>query len=176
MSYKNFEVSASLILPEVKIIKPSVFWDERGNIYSSFNEDFYLELLSLNLDFKHDKFAQSKKNVLRGLHGDHKTWKLVSCVWGSLYEVVVDMRPDSVTFKKWDSFKLSSDDYSQVLIPPGFVNGYYVESDWAVFHYKLAYQGNYIDAGEQMTFLWNDPELDIKWPCSDPILQARDMK
>ncbi len=176
MSYKDIEVSASLVFPEVLIIKPSVSWDLRGNIYSSFNKDFYKSNLPKELDFKHDKFAQSKYNVLRGLHGDHKTWKLVSCVWGRLFEVVADMRPDSPTFKKWDSLVLSSDEYSQVLIPPGFVNGYYVETDFAVFHYKLAYDGNYMDAGEQMTIMWNDKELGINWPCSDPILQARDIK
>jgi dTDP-4-dehydrorhamnose 3,5-epimerase len=174
MSYRDFYVSTSKLLHEVKIIKPSVFWDERGNIYSSFNKDFYRNVLPENLDFKHDKFAQSKSNVLRGLHGDFKTWKLVSCVWGRIFEVVVDMRPDSHTFKKWDAFSLSAENYSQVLIPPGFVNGYYVESDHAIFHYKLAYNGEYVDAGEQMTYLWNDPELGIKWPCLYPLLQSRD--
>ncbi|MEI6852980.1 MAG: dTDP-4-dehydrorhamnose 3,5-epimerase [Bacteroidota bacterium] len=174
MSYKNIEVTVSKILPEVLIIKPSVFWDIRGNIYSSFNKDFYSEVFPKKLDFKHDKFAQSIQNVLRGLHGDNKTWKLVSCVWGKIFEVVVDMRPNSVTYKKWDAFDLSSDNYSQVLIPPGYVNGYYVMSEYAVFHYKLAYDGEYIDADEQRTILWNDSEIGIEWPCSDPILQSRD--
>lgn len=174
MSYKDFSITKSERLSDVLIIKPSVFWDLRGNIYSSYNKDIYKEILPKELDFKHDKMAQSKHNVLRGLHGDHKTWKLVSCVWGKLFEVVVDMRPDSKNYKKWDSFYLSSDDYSQVLIPPGFVNGYYVESEQAIFHYKLAYDGEYIDAGEQMTIAWNDSELNIKWPCNNPILQSRD--
>jgi dTDP-4-dehydrorhamnose 3,5-epimerase len=176
MSYKDFDVSGSKLLPDILFIKPSVFWDERGNIYSSYNKDFYLEVLPKKLDFKHDKFAQSKYNVLRGLHGDNKTWKLVSCVWGEIFEVVVDMRQDSTTYKKWDSFILNSEKYTQILIPPGFVNGYYVKSEFAIFHYKLAYDGEYIDAGEQMTFLWNDPELSIKWPCTNPILQTRDKK
>jgi dTDP-4-dehydrorhamnose 3,5-epimerase and related enzymes len=176
MSYKNFEVVSSAILPDVITIKPSVSWDLRGNIYSSYNKDFYKEILPKELDFKHDKFAQSKQNVLRGLHGDNKTWKLVSCVWGELYEVVVDMRNYSPNFKKWDSFILSSQEYQQVLIPPGFINGYYVKSEYAIFHYKLAYDGEYIDAGEQMTFLWNNPELGVKWPCTNPILQYRDKK
>jgi len=174
MSYKDYKIESSKVLPDVLIVKPSMNWDLRGSIYSSYNADFYPEFLPKKLDFKHDKFAQSKYNVLRGLHGDNKTWKLVSCVWGELYEVVVDMRPDSPTFKKWDAFKLSSEEYSQVLIPPGFVNGYYVKTEHAVFHYKLAYDGDYIDAGEQMTYLWNDPELGIEWPCIEPILQARD--
>jgi len=176
MSYKDFEVCNSQIIPELKIIKPSVSWDIRGNIYSSYNKDFYKEILPKELDFKHDKFAQSKHNVLRGLHGDNKTWKLVSCVWGELYEVVVDYRKNSPTYMKWDAFKLSAEEYIQVLIPPGFINGYYVKSEYAIFHYKLAYDGDYIDAGEQMTVVWNDPQLAINWPCTDPILQSRDKK
>ncbi|MEE4198447.1 MAG: dTDP-4-dehydrorhamnose 3,5-epimerase family protein [Bacteroidales bacterium] len=174
MSYKDFQIQKSKILPEVLTIQPSMHWDLRGSIYSSFNADFYPEFLPKKLDFKHDKFAESNYNVLRGLHGDNKTWKLVSCVWGELYEVVVDMRKESPTYKKWDAFELKSNVYKQVLIPPGFINGYYVKSEHAVFHYKLAYDGDYIDAGEQMTFRWDDKELRIDWPCKDPILQARD--
>lgn len=176
MSYKDFEITRSTVFDDVVVIKPSVSEDIRGNIYTSYNKEIYNDFLNIGLDFLHDKFAESKHNVLRGLHGDSKTWKLVSCVWGELYEVVVDMRPESPTYKKWDSFKLCSSDYSQVLIPPRFVNGYYVVSENAIFHYKLAYQGDYIDANEQMTFLWNDPQFGIKWPCTNPILQDRDKK
>jgi len=111
---------------------------------------------------------------LRGLHGDDKTWKLVSCVWGELFEVVADMRRESATFRNWDSFSLSSSNCRQVLIPPGFVNGYYVKSNIAVFHYKLAYKGTYIDADKQHTVKWDDPALGVKWPCTNPILQQRD--
>ena len=77
-----------------------------GNIYSSFNKELYEKYLPNDINFIHDKFAESKQNVLRGLHGDNKTWKLVSCVYGELFEVVVDMRKDSPTYRKWDSFKL----------------------------------------------------------------------
>lgn len=175
LSYKDFELTRSKVIPDLIIIKPSVNWDLRGNIYTSYNHQLFEGLTGMNLNFVHDKFAFSKMNVLRGMHGDSKTWKLVSCVHGKLYEVVADMRYESPTYKKWDSFILDSDDYSQVLIPPGFVNGYYVLGDEAVFHYKLAYEGEYIDAGEQLTIAWNDPALGIKWPCSDPVLQARDL-
>lgn len=174
MSHKDFEIIRSKIIQDVVLIKPSVFYDLRGNIYTSFNKDIYKYLLGKNLDFVHDKFAESKFNVLRGLHGDNKTWKLVSCPFGEIYEVVVDMRPESPTYMKWDAFNLNSDDYSQVLIPPNFVNGYYVKSEKAVFHYKLAYDGNYIDAEEQMTFAWDDEKFNIDWPVTEPILQERD--
>jgi len=174
MSYKEFVVEKSKIMPEVLVIKPSIHWDIRGNIYSTYNRDLYCGLIEKELDFIHDKFALSHQNVLRGLHGDEKTWKLVSCVFGEIYEVVVDMRPESPSYKKWEAFSLKADEYRQVLIPPGFVNGYYVKSEEAVFHYKLAYDGDYIDAGQQITIAWNDPSLNIKWPCTEPILQARD--
>lgn len=176
MSYKDLTVERSKVIQDVLIIKPSMSWDLRGNIYTSYNGELYREILPAEVHFIHDKFALSKHNVLRGLHGDNKTWKLVSCVYGELFEVVVDMRPESSTYKHWDAFRLKSDDYGQVLIPPRFVNGYYVLSEQAVFHYKLAYEGNYIDAGEQITIRWDDQELGIDWPCTEPVLQARDDK
>ena len=176
MSYKDLYIERSKVIQEVLIFRPAINWDLRGNIYTSFKEDSYKVSLPDGMKFIHDKFALSKQNVLRGLHGDTKTWKLVSCVYGEIYEVVVDMRPESPSFKKWDAFYLNSEKYTQVLIPPRFVNGYYVVSDQAVFHYKLAYTGEYIDAGEQITIPWNDPDLAINWPCTEPILQARDGK
>ena len=174
MSYKDYKIERSKVISDVIVIQPSIFWDLRGNIYSSFNKDFYNDILPKVLDFKHDKFAESKQNVLRGLHGDNKTWKLVSCVYGEIYQVVVDMRKDSPTYMKWDSFELKGNEYKQILIPPNFINGYYVKSDKAVFHYKLAYEGDYIDASEQMTFVWDDSRFGINWPCKKPILQERD--
>jgi dTDP-4-dehydrorhamnose 3,5-epimerase len=176
MSYKEFTVNKSKVFDDVIIIQPSVFEDLRGNIYTSYNDDIYKnDLLPQRLDFKHDKFAMSRQNVLRGLHGDSKTWKLVSCVYGEILEVVADMRKKSSTYMKWEGFSLNADKYRQVLIPPGFVNGYYVQSEYAVFHYKLAYHGDYIDADDQMTVAWNDRQLNIDWPCDDPILQSRDI-
>ena len=176
MSFKDIIVECSKVIPDVLIIKPSMIWDLRGNIYTTYNEEMYKKILPPDIHFIHDKFALSKQNVLRGLHGDSKTWKLVSCVFGELYEVVADMRPESPTYKKWDAFHLNSDDYAQMLIPPRFVNGYYVMSEHSVFHYKLAYEGEYIDAAEQLTIRWDDPELGIAWPCTEPILQERDKK
>lgn len=176
MSYKDFEVKKSSIFEDVIVIKPSIFEDLRGNIFTSFNKDIYEnELLPKKLDFKHDKFAESRQNVLRGLHGDTKTWKLVSCAYGEILEVVVDMREDSTTYLQWEAFELKANEYRQVLIPPGFVNGYYVKTEKAVFHYKLAYDGDYIDADEQITVAWDDSRINIEWPCNNPILQDRDI-
>jgi dTDP-4-dehydrorhamnose 3,5-epimerase len=175
LAIKDIEIKESKVFgKDVMIFKPSVFYDHRGNIYTTYSKDIYQKYLPEGEEFIHDKFAESKNNVLRGLHGDKKTWKLVSCVFGEIYEVVVDMRPDSPNYKKWEGWDLSSDNYRQVLIPPNFVNGYYVKSDRAVFHYKLAYDGSYIDADDQMTIRWNDESLNINWPCRNPILQKRD--
>ena len=111
---------------------------------------------------------------MRGLHGDNKTWKLITCIYGEIFEAVADMREDSPDYMKWESFELNSKNKRQILVPPNFVNGYYVISEFAVFHYKLAYEGEYFDVAKQTTIRWNDEKLNINWPCSDPILQSRD--
>ena len=174
MSINNFNFEESNILKDVKIFTPSVNRDERGTIFTTFSKDLFTRYLPEGLEFIHDKFAESKKHVLRGLHGDDKTWKLISCVYGDIYEVVVDMRPDSPTFLKWGAFELNARNKKLILVPPHFVNGYCVLSDFCVFHYKLAYEGEYFDVAQQMVVKWNDPRLNIPWPVKDPILQARD--
>ena len=174
MSYQDLRVEQSKILSEIKIFTPSVNKDERGTIFTTYSKDVYNQFLPTGLEFIHDKFAESKKNVLRGLHGDNKTWKLITCIYGRIFEVVADMHPVSPTYLKWDSFELNAENKKQILVPPGFVNGYCVLSDFAVFHYKLAYQGDYFDVADQMVVKWNDTRLKINWPVKKPILQARD--
>jgi len=174
MGMKEVEISRSKNLPEVVIFKPSVFTDARGDIYTSYIKEIYDKFLPEGQTFIHDKFANSKKNVLRGLHGDTKTWKLISCVKGEIFEVVVDYRPDSPTYLMWDSWILNDKNKKNILVPPYFVNGYCVISDEAIFHYKLSYKGEYIDADKQFVVKWNDARLNIPWPCKNPILQERD--
>ena len=168
------EVYSSEIFEDVKIFKPSVGRDLRGSIFTTYDNKVYDKYLPKEIKFIHDKFAESGKNVLRGLHGDTKTWKLVSCVHGEIYQVAVDLRKDSQTYLKWDSWILNDINKLQVLIPPNFVNGYYVMSEKATFHYKLAYEGEYFDVNEQKVVLWNDNRINILWPCDDPILNDRD--
>jgi len=174
MTFKDLIIEESKILPEVKIFTPSVNEDNRGNIFTTYSKDIYCKYLPESLEFIHDKFAESKKNVLRGLHGDTKTWKLITCIYGEIFEVVVDIRPDSPTYLKWDSFELNSKNKKQILVPPNYVNGYCVLNDFSVFHYKLAYEGEYFDVAQQMVVKWDDPRLNINWPVKEPILQARD--
>ena len=158
------------------ILKPSIGKDHRGNIWTSFLEDEIRHLLPPNLSFQHDKFSKSKQNVLRGIHGDKKSWKLVTCVYGAIKQVVVDCRKESLTFAKYESFCINEKNQISILIPPGFGNAYYVRSDSAVYHYKLAYKGGYIDADKQFSYKWNDPRFNIKWDITKPILSKRDEK
>jgi len=170
----DFCINESNLIKGVWIIKPSIAKDERGNIWTSFVKDEIEKLLPDELCFKHDKFSQSKKNVLRGIHGDKKSWKLVTCVFGEIYQVVVDCRKDSDTYGFYDSFTICEKNQIMVLIPPILGNAYYVKSDKAVYHYKLAYKGTYYDANEQFSFKWNDPLFNIKWLTNNPILSDRD--
>ena len=116
-----------------------------------------------------------KKNVLRGLHGDKKTWKLVSCVYGKVFFVVVNFQKKSKNFLKKQTFILSHQNRKQILVPPYFINGYLCISEKCVFHYKLSYKGNYSDINEQFSVKWNDPTLKINWPIKKPIISKRDM-
>ena len=172
----EFSIVDSEVLPGVKIITPSVFEESRGSVWTSYSTDSLNSLLPRELNFKHDKFSRSNANVLRGIHGDHKSWKLVSCIHGQIQQVVVDMRESSKTYLKWESFDLGNQNKSMILIPPGMGNAFYVSSNSAVYHYKLAYSGDYIDADQQFTVLWNDSRLSIKWQGNDPILSERDMR
>ena len=171
----DFKVSESNILNGVYIIKPSIFIDERGFIWTSFLNKLN-ELLDKNLYFKHDKISYSKKNVLRGIHGDSKTWKLVTCVYGEILQVVVDRRKKSPTYNKWEKFVISYKEPMLILIPPQMGNAFFVRSEESVYLYKLAYEGNYADYNEQFTISWDDKEINIDWENIKPILSDRDMK
>jgi len=152
----------------VKIIEPDIHTDYRGDLWTLWKSGDF------GLDFNHDKVSTSRKNVLRGIHGDTKSWKLITCLYGELYFVVVDNRMESSTIGKWDSVILDDKRRKQVLIPPGVGNGFLVLSSESVFHYKWAYTGKYPDVEDQFTIKWNDPLLRINWPIKEPILQLRD--
>ena len=158
------------IFSEVGVFDADMFRDYRGDIWTTYKK----KTSAIKLDFIHDKFSSSRKNVIRGIHGDYKTWTMVSCIHGEIYFVVVDNRPDSETYLQWDWMILDDKERKQVLLPPGFGNGFCVMSDTAVFSYKLAYDGEYSDVDQQFTLKWNDPRVSIDWPTTDPILQARD--
>jgi dTDP-4-dehydrorhamnose 3,5-epimerase len=157
-----------MIFNEVKIFQPSSFEDYRGELYTLFNQDEH------KLIFNHDKVAVSRQHVLRGLHGDDKAWKLITCLDGEIYLVVVDNRPESLNYLKWDSIILTSNNKKQVLIPPMFANGHLILSNKATFFYKWSYPGKYPDVKDQFSLKWNDPKIGIQWPINNPILSNRD--
>mgnify|MGYP003656846266 CR=1 FL=1 len=155
-------------IDDVKIIESDVYTDYRGDLWTLWKDGDH------GLSFNHDKVSTSRKHVLRGIHGDTKSWKLVTCLYGELYFVVVDNRPDSSTFGVWDWVILDDKTRKQVLLPPGVGNGFIVLSNKSVFHYKWAYEGEYPDVDKQFTIKWNDPWVGINWPIKHPILQKRD--
>ena len=170
------KISTSEIFPEVKIVDFDIFSDHRGLIWTSFMSDISQRFLPENISFKHDKFNTNKKGVLRGIHGDEKTWKLVSCPFGHIEQVIVDLRKESKNFKRWVKFELNEGNKIAILIPPGFGNAFCTLSNEALYHYKLAYDGVYNDFENQFTFAWNDKSIGIDWKIKNPIVSQRDMR
>ncbi len=171
---KDFEITKSLVIDGVYIFKPSVNSDLRGTLYTTFHKDVFDEYLPEELYFKHDKFSKSLHNVLRGIHGDTKSWKLVTAVYGEIMQVVVDCRKDSPTYLKHEKFIINETNQLSVLLPPGIGNSFYVMSNEAIYHYKLAYLGEYLDAEDQFSVKWNDAAIGIEWPTLTPLLSDRD--
>ena len=152
------------------ITPPTIFKDFRGEYVETYNREIYLEN-GIDTNFIQDDISVSKKNVLRGIHGDQSTTKLISCLFGSFFLVVVNNDPTSKQYKKSISFMLSESNRLQVLVPEKFGNGHLVLSEQAIFHYK---QNTQYNRAGQFTIIWNDPEYNFGWPISDPILSARD--
>ena len=152
------------------ITPPTVFEDFRGSYVETYNEALYNEA-GITVKFVQDDISVSSRNVLRGIHGDGETWKLISCLFGKFYLVVVNWDSASPEYKTWQSFVLSDQNRLQVLVPPKFGNGHIVLSDQAIFQYK---QNTYYNRAGQFTILWNDPDLKIWWPEKNPILSQRD--
>lgn len=158
-------------LPGVLLIKPSIFEDFRGEYVETYNRESY-QAAGIGVDFIQDDISVSSHHVLRGIHGDQNTWKLVSCMHGNFYLVVLNYDSESPDFGKWQGFALSDRNRYQVLIPPKHGNGHVVLSDKAIFHYK---QNTLYDGAEgQFTVAWNDPRFNLWWPIKNPILSRRD--
>lgn len=170
----DFDVRHSKIINGVIKFTPSSFSDSRGKLWTSYSYDLFQSFLPSNLFFNHDKFAETNINVLRGIHYDPKTWKLVTCVHGKITQVAVDMRKDSASYLKWQKYEIDSQKPTLILLPPNIGNAFYVESNVATYHYKLAYDGSYSDAEDQETIYWNDRRLGIDWGIENPILSERD--
>ena len=154
----------------VYLVKPSIHEDLRGNFYETYNKKSYFEV-GLTADFIQDDISKSVKGVLKGMHGDDGTYKLVQCAYGTVYAVILNCDEKSSEFGKWQSFILSDENKYQLYIPPRYGNGYYVVSDVAVYTYK---QSTYYGQFKQFTYKWNDKRFNIKWPSETPIISERD--
>lgn len=158
-------------LPGVLLVHPPTqFEDFRGTYTEIYNQEVY-STAGIADEFIQDCSSVSQLNVLRGIHGDGATTKLVSCLLGSVYAVVVCNDPASPSFRRWQAFTLSSANRLQLYVPPKHGNAYLVMSDISVYHYK---QTTNYDRSSQFTLKWNDPALAIHWPVKDPILSERD--
>jgi len=159
-------------LNNVLLIKPpTIFEDFRGVYVETYNAELYHNA-GIDVDFVQDDISMSSKHVLRGIHGDQETWKLISCLHGKFYLVVVDWDPTSAQYGQWVSFTLSDHNHLQVLVPPKHGNGHLVLSETAIFSYK---QNTYYNRAGQFTLQWNDPQLNIWWPIPNPIVSQRDL-
>ncbi len=155
------------------IFEPDIFEDSRGSFQEIYNLERYSEYLGEDISFVQDNRSRSHVNILRGLHFQLKKpqGKLVRVTKGTVLDVVVDLRLDSSTYKSWDSIILSEDNNYQFWIPPGLAHGFFVISDFADFEYKCT---DYYYPQDEYCLLWNDSEIGIEWPSSNPTLSDKD--
>ena len=162
-------------LPDVLLLEPRVFGDERGYFFESHNQQAFEAATGGRAAFVQDNQSRSRKNVLRGLHyqNPHAQGKLVRVLDGEIYDVAVDIRRGSAGFGKWDSVRLSAENRRALWIPPGFAHGFLVVSEYADVLYKTT---DYYAPQHEHCILWNDPQLAIPWPFDGaPELSAKDL-
>ena len=167
MEYKKLEI------PDVVLMTPPVFGDERGFFMETFRQSEF-EKNCGNYQFVQDNNSSSSKNILRGLHYQYEKpqGKLVRVVRGEVFDVAVDMRKDSITFGKWVGEYLSADNKRMLWVPPGFAHGFIVISEQAEFVYKCT---DYYNPGDEYSLAWDDKKVSIDWPLGvEPILSDKD--
>jgi dTDP-4-dehydrorhamnose 3,5-epimerase len=157
-------------LEGVLLIKCDGFEDHRGEYLELYNEKLY-KSKGIDIDFVEDDISIATRGVIKGIHGDDCTWKLISCLHGKFYLVVINYDKESKDFGEWESFVLSDRNKHQVLVPPKHGNGHLCLSRKSIFYYK---QSSYYDPSRQFTIAWNDPKFNIWWPIITPILSQRD--
>ncbi|WP_455283542.1 dTDP-4-dehydrorhamnose 3,5-epimerase [Cupriavidus necator] len=162
-------------IPDVMIVEPKVFGDDRGFFFESFNANAFEEATGVKRTFVQDNHSRSSRNVLRGLHYQiqHPQGKLVRVVAGEVFDIAVDLRKSSPTFGKWVGVTLSAQNKRQLWVPEGFAHGFVVTSEYAEFLYKTT---DYWFPEHERSLLWCDPDLNIQWPPLDgaPLLAAKD--
>lgn len=162
-------------LDEVKIFEPTIFHDERGFFFESFNKKFFQEVINPKIEFVQDNHSKSSKGVLRGLHYQLDPFaqgKLVRVISGEVFDVAVDIRINSKNFGKWFGIKLSSDNKKLLWIPPGFAHGFLTLTDNAEFLYKTT---NFYNRDSERSIIWSDPDININWGIEfKPIVSSKD--
>ena len=160
-------------LKDVLIVNPDFFKDNRGFFFESYHSEKFRSN-GIDTEWVQDNHSGSVKNTLRGLHfqrGDGQA-KLVRCIVGEIWDVVVDMRPGSPSFRNWHSVILSQENHQMLFVPEGFAHGYAVLSNWAEVVYKC---GSLYNPQTEDGIMWNDPDLSVRWPIADPLLSDRDL-
>lgn len=163
-----------LAIPEVAILEPKVFGDERGFFFESYNEQNFAAVIGRSVRFVQDNHSRSTRGVLRGLHYqvEQPQGKLVRVIVGEIFDVAVDIRRDSATFGQWVGARLSAENRRQLWVPEGFAHGFLVLSDVAEVLYKTT---DFYAPEHERCIRWNDPDLDIDWPLDmEPVLSAKD--
>lgn len=164
-----------LALPDVLLIEPRVFGDDRGWFYESFNARTFATATGLDATFVQDNHSRSSKGVLRGLHyqlNPHGQGKLVRCPAGAVLDVAVDIRRSSPTFGKWVAEELSADNKRQLYVPVGFAHGFLALSEGAELLYKTT---DFYDKASERSIRWDDPDIALGWPAGiTPLLAAKD--
>lgn len=158
--------------PEARIFVPDVFPDQRGFFKETYAKEKYAQL-GMHDEWVQDSVSRSRRNVLRGMHYDTRTAKLVQCLQGRIFDVIVDVRSDSATFKRWQGFELTADNHHQLYVPRGFAHGFLALDDCLV-SYKLS---AHFDPAHERVLSWKDPSVGIRWPLmGEPILSEKDAK
>lgn len=168
--------ATSTDLPDVLVLEPRVFQDERGFFLESFNKRTFREATTLEVDFVQDNQSFSVRNVLRGLHYQVRQpqGKLVQAIAGEIFDVAVDIRRSSPNFGKWTAVNLSGSNHRMLWIPPGFAHGFVVLSEHALVLYKTT---DYYAPAHERTIVWSDPTLGIRWPLeAAPIVNEKDRR
>jgi dTDP-4-dehydrorhamnose 3,5-epimerase len=161
-------------LPEVIVVEPDVYRDDRGFFLESYHARKYAEA-GIPARFVQDNQSRSVRGTIRGLHAQRRRpqGKLVQVLHGEIFDVVVDIRRGSPTLGQWTSIILSGDNFRQCYIPPDFAHGFCVTSEWAHFEYKCT---DFYDATDEIRLLWNDPAIGIDWPVREPLLSEKDRR
>ena len=174
MIEKKFTIN-KLNIQDCLIISPRIYKDDRGSFHELYNKDYFDKYLKKKYNFVQDNISFSKYKVLRGIHFQLNSpqGKLITLLRGIIFDVFVDIRPKSKTFKKWSSIVLNNRNHSSLWLPPGIAHGFCVLSQTAIINYKVT---NFYNPNDEYTVKWNDKKLNIKWPFNDPILSAKDKK